>query len=117
MDVHGLVGAAERLVPDLGEEFAPGDDLPRAAHGHAHQRVAAGGVGDLGFDAAVEFQPAFGLGGLTARQRFPPRRVLARLKLAPPSASYVAVDYGELVARIDGRSCGSTTRRSGVAAT
>ena len=54
----------------------------------------------LGFDAAVEFQPAFGLGGLTARQRFPPRRVLARLKLAPPTSSYVAVDYGELVAKM-----------------
>lgn len=53
----------------------------------------------LGFDAAVEFQPAFG-SGLTARQRFPPRRVLARFGLAPPGASYVAVRYDELVEKM-----------------
>lgn len=51
----------------------------------------------LGFDAAVEFQPAFGQMQLRARQRFAPRRVLARLGLASPSSSYVAVGYDELV--------------------
>jgi hypothetical protein len=34
---------------------------------------------------------------LTTRQRFRPGRVLARLGLAPPSASYVAVEYDHLV--------------------
>ena len=57
----------------------------------------------LGFDAAVEFQPAFGQMRLNVRTRFRPGRVLARLNLAPPSASYVAVDYAELVARMTGR--------------
>ena len=56
----------------------------------------------LGFDAAVEFQPAFGA-GLSARQRFPPRRVLARLKLAPRTSSYVAVEYADLVRKMLGR--------------
>ena len=51
----------------------------------------------LGFDASVEFQPAFGQMQLSPRQRFPPRRVLARLGLASPQASYVAVPYDELV--------------------
>lgn len=51
----------------------------------------------LGFDASVEFQPAFGQMPLTMRQRFRPGRVLARVKLAPSRASYIAVDYDALV--------------------
>jgi lipopolysaccharide biosynthesis protein len=51
----------------------------------------------LGFDASVEFQPAFGQMRLDARKRFRPGRVLARLNLAPSSASYIAVAYEELL--------------------
>lgn len=51
----------------------------------------------LGFDASVEFQPAFGRVKWTVAQRFPLRRLLARTKLGPARASYVTLDYNRLV--------------------
>jgi len=57
----------------------------------------AGDPRPLGFDASVEFQPAFGQVKWTAGDRFPLRRLLAKAKLAPSSASYVTLDYERLV--------------------
>jgi lipopolysaccharide biosynthesis protein len=57
----------------------------------------------LGFDGAVEFQPAYAFGQLTLTQRFRPRRVLARLGVAKPGASYVALDYEDVKRRMLGR--------------
>jgi lipopolysaccharide biosynthesis protein len=63
----------------------------------------AGDPRPLGFDAAVEFQPAFGQVRWTAGQRFPLRRVLARLNLGPAEKSYVTLDYDRLVQEMLGR--------------
>lgn len=54
----------------------------------------------LGFDASVEFQPAFGQMRLSLGQRFRPGRVFARLGLAPPTTSYVAIDYARLMRKM-----------------
>lgn len=50
----------------------------------------------LGFDASVEFQPAVADLKLL-RERFALRRLMARLKAMPPTSSYLAVDYAQLV--------------------
>ena len=63
-------------------------------------------VGDptvLGFDASVEFQPAFrDVDGLR-RQRYVPRRVLSRLGAMPREKSYIAVQYPALVRQMSTR--------------
>ena len=51
----------------------------------------------LGFDASIEFQPAFGQVKWTLRQRFPVRRLMVKAKLAPARASYVTLGYEQLV--------------------
>lgn len=57
----------------------------------------------LGFDAAVEFQPAVAdLPRFTLR-KLTPRRVLRRLGVTMPGTSYTAVDYGALVEQMLGR--------------
>ena len=57
----------------------------------------------LGFDAAVEFQPAMlKLKGLR-QQRLKPRRVLSRMGVTPPEKSYIALDYQALARQMMGR--------------
>jgi hypothetical protein len=64
----------------------------------------------LGFDAAVEFQPAAGDVPLFSTARLNPRRVLARAGVGTPEASYMAVDYGQLVRRLLSRPAPSFLR-------
>ena len=52
----------------------------------------------LGFDAAVEFQPAVGDVPLLSRARLlSPRRILARAGVTRPDTSYIAMEYADLV--------------------
>lgn len=81
----------------LWRERAARAGLPGLFLCRVESHFEAGDPRPLGFDAAVEFQPAFGHMPLSRRQRFAPRRVLARLGVAPQSGSYVAVDYDDLV--------------------
>ncbi|MGH9264106.1 MAG: glycoside hydrolase family 99-like domain-containing protein [Acidimicrobiales bacterium] len=54
----------------------------------------------LGFDAAVDFQPAAGDVPLLSKERLRPRRVLARAGVTPPETSYIAMEYEDLVRRM-----------------
>jgi hypothetical protein len=57
----------------------------------------------LGFDAAVEFQPAVGDLPVLSATRMAPRRLLAKARLTSAERSYMTLDYATLVDRALGR--------------
>jgi lipopolysaccharide biosynthesis protein len=87
----------------LWRERASQAGLPGLFLCRVESHFEAGDPRPLGFDAAVEFQPAFGQVRWTASQRFPLRRILARLNLGPAEKSYVTLDYDRLVRDMLGR--------------
>jgi hypothetical protein len=87
----------------LWRERAERAGLPGLFLCRVESHFEGGAPGPLGFDAAVEFQPAFAhLEGLR-RQRFRPRRILSRLGVTPATRGYVAFDYAALVAQMTAR--------------
>ncbi|MGI8806670.1 MAG: glycoside hydrolase family 99-like domain-containing protein [Acidimicrobiales bacterium] len=81
----------------LWRERAERAGLPGLFLCRVESHFESGDPRPLGFDASVEFQPAFGQVKWTLAQRFPLRRLLARMELAPASSSYVTLDYDRLV--------------------
>jgi lipopolysaccharide biosynthesis protein len=88
----------------LWRERAERAGLPGLFLCRVESHFERGDPAPLGFDGAVEFQPAVAdLDGLR-RHRFNPRRVLSRLGVTRSEKGYIAMEYSDLVDQMTRRS-------------